>query len=333
MRAVVRLATAACAIGLAIAPTAAAHGVAAGSNRAVDLFAHPAKPGPKVVHPLITAGAWYQPDPLCATPLGCGFIPLPALSPYPKGTFHIGTAIGRQTARAFIAVSLGSQAANASNGTLSIPLDTSVTDGSLNPQAAKVNVCVTYQSIVDVEGAFDNAPSANCLPAAHAKYVATPTPHLVANLKRIARGLAGVKGFALVPADAAPTTAWQIAFKLPTGSSSGPKPTLSLLIGAVHRATSKPTRTHHTGAGDAGKQPGSGTGLGTIGVPGPTLPSTTETVPPSNPSPVIAGHPTRTGRFITVGYQYPEVWLLPLALVVLIPFTLRALTKDLTRKR
>ncbi|HEX3901067.1 MAG TPA: hypothetical protein VHW74_18100 [Mycobacteriales bacterium] len=332
MRAGIRLATAAFAIGVAIAPAAAAHGVAAGSGRAVKVFAHPAKSGPKVLHPLITAGAWYQPDPLCATPLGCGFIPLPALSPYPKGTYHVGTAVGRQTARAFIAVNLGPQAANASDGTLSIPLDTSLTDGSLDPQAAKVNVCVTYQAVVDVEGAFDNAPSANCLPAAHAKYVAKPTPHLVANLRRIAHGLSGVKGFALLPADAAPTTAWQIAFKLPTASTSGPKPTLSLVIGAVHHVVSKPTKTHHAGKGDKGAQPDTGPDLG-AGVPAPTLPSTTETVPPSNQQPVIAQPTTRLRHLVTVGYQYPEVWLLPLALIVLIPFTIRALTKDLTRNR
>jgi hypothetical protein len=332
MRASLRLAIAVFAAGTAIAPAAAAFGVATGSDRPVNVFAHPAKHASKVIHPLITAGAWYQPDPLCSTPLGCGFLPLPPLSPYPKGTFHIGTAVGRQTARAFIAVHLGPQAAMASDGTLSIPLDTSVTDGSLNPQAAQVNVCVTYQAVVDVEGAFDNAPSANCLPAAHAKYVANPTPHLVANLKRVARGLAGVKGFALVPADAAPTTAWQIAFKLPTASSSGPKPMLSLVIGAVQHVTSKPTKTHHAGTGDKGSSSG-GSDLGTVGVPEPTLPSTTATVPPSNQQPVIAQPTTRLRRLVTVGYQYPEIWLLPLALIVLIPFTMRALTKDLTRKR
>jgi hypothetical protein len=284
-----------------------------------------------VLHPKITAAAWFQPDPLCAIPLGCGFLPLPAISPYPKGTFHIGTAVGRQTARAFIAVGLGKQAAGAHGGTLSIPLDTSLADGSLNPQAADVNVCVTYQPVTDVEGGFDNAPSANCLPAAPAKYVAKPVPHLVADLRRLG-GLAGVKGFALVPADAAPTTAWQVAFTLTT-SSSTPGPTLSLLVGAVHHATSKPTTTHHhTVPKTSGNEPGE-SGLGTVGVPGSMLPSTIETVPPSNQQPVIAQPTTRLRHLVTVGYQYPEVWLLPLALIVLIPFTLRALTKDLTRKR
>jgi hypothetical protein len=229
-------------------------------------------------------------------------------------------------------VELGSLSDDVRGGTLSIPLDTAVTDGSLNPQAAKVNVCVTYQAIVDVEGGFDNAPSSNCLPAAHAKYVAKPTPRLVADLKPIAHGLAGVKGFALLPADAAPTTAWQLAFKL-TGSPGPPGPTLSLLTGAIHHVVKTPpanqhhTTTSHTG----GNQPDGGAGPGTVGVPEP--PSTVAAVPPPNPQPVIAAPPTRLRHLVTVGYQYPEVWLLPLALIVLIPFTLRALTKDLTRSR
>jgi hypothetical protein len=46
----------------------------------------------------------------------------------------------------------------------------------------------------------------------------------------------------------------------------------------------------------------------------------------------VIARPTSAARFVTVGYQYPEVWLLPIVLIVLVPFTLRALTKDLTRR-
>lgn len=312
---------AAFAIGTAVAPV---HHDAGSDGKA-----------PKVIHPQITAAAWFQPDPLCATPLGCGFIKLPALSPYPKGTFHIGTAVGRQIARAFIAVNLGKQGSDIRGGTLSVPLDTSPTDGSLNPQAAKVNVCVTYQAVTDVEGAFDGAPAANCLPAAPAKYVAKPAPHLVANLERLASGLSGgglsgVKGFALLPADAAPTTAWQLVFKLPT-TKSAPGPTLSLLVGKVRHVTATPPAGHHGDGHEPGNLPAPVVGTGVA--PAPTLPPATTVVPPDNTKPVIANPSTPVGRFVTVGYQYPEVWLLPLLLLVLIPYALRSLTKDLTRKR
>jgi hypothetical protein len=89
------------------------------------------------------------------------------------------------------------------------------------------------------------------------------------------------------------------------------------------------TTTLHTG----GNQSDGGAGPGTVGVPEPPLPSTVAAVAPANPQPVIAAPPIRLRHLVTVGYQYPEVWLLPIALIVLIPFTLRALTKDLTRRR
>jgi hypothetical protein len=318
MRTSLHFAAAMAAIGITLAP------VAAGQDKAA----------PKVLHPQITSAAWFQPDPLCATPLGCGFIPLPALSPYPKGTFHIGTAVGRQIARAFIGVQLG-KATDVRGGTLSIPLDTSTTDGSVNPQAAKVNVCVTYQAVTDLEGAFDGAPSANCLPAAHAVYVAKPVPHLSANLKRISSNLVGARGLALVPADAAPTTAWQLAFKLPTATTpAAQRPAMTLLVGAVHQAThgagSHPSAVHH-GSG-SGQGSNNGDGVGALGS-APTLPPAVSVVTPAETKPVIAPATTRAGRFVDVGYQYPELWLLPIALLVLIPLTVRALTRDLTRRR
>jgi hypothetical protein len=335
MRLPARLAVAVFAVGTALAPAAAAYGVSLSADHDVTVvLSHHAAKAPRVLSPVVTAAAWYQPDPLCSTPLGCGVIPLPAISPYPKGTYHVGTAVGRQIARAFIAVRLGSLATTAHGGTLTIPLDTATTDGSLDPQTAKVNVCVTYQAVTDVEGGFDNAPSANCLPAAHATYVAKPTPRLVANLKPLAGKLAGVKGFALVPTGA-PTAAWQIAFKLPTDKAHASQlPTVKLLVGDVARAP-KPTATpghgHQGGALGTG---GSSDGLGDGPVvgPEPALPPAVSIVQPPNPTPVIA-RPTRAGRFVTVGYQYPEIWLLPILMLLLVPFTLRALTRDLTRRK
>lgn len=327
MRAALRLVVAALSLAAAIAPAAVAEGVATSGVAKGDLLAGPAATGSKVLHPQLTAAAWYQPDPLCATPLGCGFIPLPPLSPYPKGTFHVGTAAGRQTAEAFIGVNLAKVDEAVRGGTLSIPLDTATTDGSLDPQAAKVKVCVTYQAVADAEGAFDNAPSASCLPAALATYAAKPAPHLVADLKRLSHGLTGIKGFGLLPADLSPTTAWQIVFKLPPATAdAGPRPTLRLLLGGTHHASTT-SPTHHPSGGET-SPPDGGTFVPPT-VPAPVLPPAVSVVPPPDTKPVIA----RVGHFVTVGYQYPQVWLLPLALLVLIPVTVRALTKDLTRRR
>jgi hypothetical protein len=284
--------------------------------------------GPATESPQITTAAWFQPDPLCSTPLGCGAIPLPALSPYPKGTYHVGAALGRQTARAFIGVSLTKRAQTARGGTLSIPLDTNPADGSVAPSTAAINVCVIYQSLTSVEGAFVGAPTPNCLPAAPAKYVAKPAPHLVADLAPLGGKLGGVRGFALLPASASPTSAWHVVFKLPTDAAPKSElPKLTLLIGnkaAAHPAKPQPSAHHHNGAGSSGEAVPAG--------PAPELPPAVTSTQPGNPDPVVA--PTRTaGHYVTIGYQYPEIWLLPLVLIVLVPFTIRAMTRDLTRER
>ncbi|HWC36202.1 MAG TPA: hypothetical protein VG650_15455 [Mycobacteriales bacterium] len=310
--------------GVALAAAAAAVGPAS-----VALGMPIARPGlaashaPKSVSARITTAAWFQPDPLCATPLGCGAIPLPALSPYPKGTFHIGTALGRQTARAFIGVKLSPRAQAARGGTLSIPLDTAPADGSVAPETASINVCVIYQQLTEVEGAFDGAPSPNCLPAARAKYVAKPKPHLLANLARLGGKLAAVKGFALLPAEATPTSAWQVVFKLP-GTPGPASPRLSLLVGK--RAVAPPVKRRHP---VVHQHRSANADQGPVALP-PAVPGGAAQGAPSNPVPVIA--PLRSaGHYVTVGYQYPEVWLLPLVLAVLVPFTIRVMTKDLTR--
>ena len=189
-------------------------------------------------------------------------------------------AVGRQTARAFLAVTLGKVAQQARGGTLTIPLDTSTTDGSIAPSSAHITVCVTYQAVTDVEGYVSiGAPSANCLPAAHAKYVAKPAPHLVANLKRLGGKLAGVKGFALLPVRICVTTDQCVR-----RSSSCCRPPrrrhrscrlLKLLVGGVS-CTPKPISDAQVIDTTALRQAGSSTGLGDGTVLGPepiTLPT------------------------------------------------------------
>jgi hypothetical protein len=326
MRTSLRLAAAALVVGLATVPTAVADGAAK---------------APKVVTPTVSTAAWYQPDPLCAVALLCGVIKLPAISPYPKGTYHVSATAGRETGRAFIAVHLSKLATTAHGGTLTVPVDTSATDGSLAPQTAQVEVCVVYQAFTSANGAYvEDGPSANCLPSAQAKYVAKPKPHLVANLKRFAGKLTGVKGFALVPTKLSATSTWNLAFQLPTAKAQKAQlPAVKLLVGAVAQVTKStpkptPTATHHSqptagGSGD----PSSGLGAPAVG-PMPTLPSTTSVGKVHNPKPEVAApNATRSAaRFVTIGYQYPEVWLLPILGLVLVPFILRSLTRDLTRR-
>lgn len=318
MTKLVRWVVATAAIGVCVIPPTAALGAPLSKP-----VIHTAE-APRVLSPRITTAAWFQPDPLCSTPLGCGVIPLPALSPYPQGTFHISTALGRQTARAFIGVKLDKQAQAARGGTLSIPLDTNSADGSVAPDTATINVCVIYQKLTDVEGGFDGAPSPNCLPAAPAKYVAKPAPHLVANLDRLGGKLAGVTGFALLPAQAVPTSAWHVVFRLPTGKvPPSARPRLTLLVG---KPPGVPQPAHHQAGTARHAVP-----INPMQVLPALPPSSVNPGTPSDQAPTVAPPAAQAGHWVTVGDQYPEVWLLPIVLVVLLPYTVRAMTKDLSR--
>ena len=66
-----------------------------------------------------------------------------------------------------------------------------------------------------------------------------------------------------------------------------------------------------------------------VAAPAPTLrpappPSTTLTVASELPGPVTIQAPNRL-----VGYSHPEIWFLPLLLLVLVPIVARAITKEL----
>jgi hypothetical protein len=240
----------------------------------------------------------------------------------------VGTALGRQTARAFVAVDLNERAQTARGGRLSIPLDTDPADGSLAPGTAVINVCVIYQSPPAVEGAFVGAPTPNCLPAAPAKYVARPTPRLVSDLRPLGGRLSGVKGFALLPAEAKPTTAWHVVFRLPTRETPrSARPVLTLLTGgrSVERANPPDRVPNHRG-GPLDRPDEIDVPIGAA----PDLPSATTPEPPPEAGPVVAPS-QRVGHYVAVAYQYPQIWLLPLLLIVLVPFTIRAMTRDLTR--
>lgn len=325
----------------------------------------PALPAVAMVQPALTAhkvpaaislrpttAAWYRPDPLCALPIGCGAIPLPRINPYPAGTMQVGATAGKETARAFLGIKdLPSLADRPGTLTLTIPIETLPTDGSLAPQSAHIQVCVTYQPVPNVAAGYDG-PAPVCLPSARAVYVATPQPHLVANLHRIQANLPGAKGLALLPVLGAgktlDLTAWQVAFATP-GRKGIAKAMLPLLrfqaashVATRHASSPQPSAsTSHHSSHHSSQQGSSGdvsVGTGDVGtMPNLPLPGVrTTTSPGDSRGPTVAAQQskpaTATTRLVRIGYQYPAVWLLPIGLVILIPFTAKALTRDLTRR-
>lgn len=287
---------------------------------------------------LPTAEGWYQPNPSCAA--GCvttGSLPAqPPTSPYPARTMQVGYSAGQETARSYLAFSLSGLTGVLSAALFSVPLDTAQADGSLNPETAKLQVCLASGAITSVDGSFDTPPATDCTSHAKVTYLATPTPHLQADLAPLVPGLPSASGLALLPdATAGQTDSWRVVFSAHdrTDPAKTPPATMTVTVADAPAVTTVAppavSLPNPTSPGLSGVTPVTGTGFAAAP---PVLPPATAQQPLTAPVIAPALTPaTNTQRTITVGYAYPVVWLLPLGFLVLFPLAARALTSDLGR--
>lgn len=289
--------------------------------------------------------AWYQPNPTCdlGLPAGCispSMLPtlpvpvpvpvtLPAVNPYPAGTMHVAVTAGRESARTYLALPVADLDGVVTAATLTIPLDSTPTSGSQLPEAARVRVCLFSKDVVAVEGSIDTAPPVLCEGAATLTYRPAPTPHLHGDLASLAAGLLTSTGIALLPAaDIGPTEAWHVAFSARTRTGEGiPAPaslTLQLADPVEDGALDNPMLEvdEFPLFPDVPSSAFDGSGFVDLDAP-PPAPVFETALPDAAP---VAATPEPVG----VGYSYAAVWLLPLALLVLVPAVSRALTKDLS---
>lgn len=285
------------------------------------------------------AEGWYQPNPSCPTPAGCvgpGALPVappaePPTSPFPARTLHVGMSAGQETARAYLAFPLFSLEGTLTSAKLSVPLDLAPSSGSVAPETAKAVVCATIGTVVDVDGAITEPPVTDCGIGAPLTYVATPQPHLEADLTSIAGDLASATGLALLPdaSKAQQTDNWRLVFSARNRADAGKTAPATL---AVTLETADPPSDGGAGLPEPpSPDPGFGAvappvGTGFAPSPPTAPPAPAVSVPTARPLPPA---PTAAPRLVTVGYRYPAVWLLPLVFLVLVPAIGRALTKDL----
>lgn len=300
---------------------------------------------PSTVAP--TVEAWYQPDPACGSPVGCvGAAPLPVAvpaevptSPFPAGTLHVGVSGGQETARTYLGVD-GAGLGGLSAATLVVPLDVAPGSGTTSPETAKLQVCLTREPVVAAEGSLAAPPAADCAAAALVSYVATPAPHLEADLGPLLAGLPRATGLVLLP-DATgitPTDAWRVVFSARSRTDAAKTPPASLAVVAAEQAVQAPS-TPDAGPAQPDAAPLEAPGLDLPGLlaaepdlvagPLPAVPVTAGAPVVAGEAPVVQVQPVAFPETIRVGYAYPVVWLLPLVLLVVVPMVARTLTRDL----
>ncbi|MCU1602286.1 MAG: hypothetical protein JWO22_2995 [Frankiales bacterium] len=293
--------------------------------------------------------AWYQPNPTCPLPTGCltgDSVPAPLpvdvpLSPYPAGTLHVGytgaaangSSQGQETARAYLGFPVSSVDGSVTAAALDVPLDTTQADGSLAPETSHIQACLVSATITSTEGSISTPPMVSCDAHAVVKYVATPSPHLHADLAPLLAGLLTTNGIALLP-DASSVTsadAWQAVFSTPgrTDAAKTDPPVLKLTVvpSDVVSEPEVPVDVPTDVAVPPVSQPvvpGSVANIPDVTAPTVDVPAVQA---PTVQQPQAAVTEPKT---ITVGYAYPIVWLLPLVFLIVVPLAVRALTTDLT---
>lgn len=293
---------------------------------------------------------WYRSNPSCHAPSTClttAGAPAqpPAGSPYPARSLHVGFSAGQETARSYLALVLPAPTGALRTGWLTVPLDTNRVDGSQSPDAATLQVCLTAAVITAVDGSLATPPAPDCSASATVVYVPTPTPHLQADLAPLLSRLATAPGLVLLPdpVKAAQTDAWQVVFSAHDRTDPARTAPATVTLTAADlpgdRQPAAPVRTAgapaRTGALTGFRRPTAAWGLplGWAATPEVTAaapePAPAVALPPSEPTTSVQPVPA-AGRTITTGYAYPGVWLLPLGLLVLVPATFRALTRDLS---
>jgi hypothetical protein len=246
---------------------------------------------------------------------------------------HIGYAASTETARSYLVFGLESLTGTLTGAQLDVPLDVAPADGDLQSSTAQVQVCLATGAISVAEGSINVPPGVDCASHVPMTYVATPAPHLHADLAPLLLDLPATTGIALLPdpTKAGQTDAWHVVFSAHDRADAAKTPPATLSV----TLSDEPVDA-------TPEQPA-------VDLPDPVVPPVDSGVAPSPPLAAVGELPRPTGvgtpqvsvpqtpvsspRTITVGYAYPGVWLLPLALLVVVPLATRALTQDLSPAR
>lgn len=280
------------------------------------------------------AEAWYANGPIdiCTTPLGCPPQQAPT-SPYPANTLHVGVAGGQETARTYVLPDLLSLpfGATYTGGAMTLPVDTSGSDGTVSADQAKMLACAVTQPFADgTAGSSGTPPKTDCKVSAKAVYDAKKvafTVDLTPFLEAWSKGTPSL-GIALVPdpKGVGPTDAWHVTIN---GRKLAGRPHVQSSI-----SFTPPPPTPSGGSTDTGGSAAAPPPASTANPPAvttPDVPPTTTT--PNAPAPVVAStQPTTPVAQQPVAFsrefQYPLAFLAPLALLVGAVFFTRLFTRD-----
>ncbi len=283
---------------------------------AATLLAVPAVPAaavPSEVALTTATEAWYHTAPAAALST------LPPTNPYPAETLHVGIAGGQEESRTdlrFDVSPLGPEDV-IEGGTLLLPVD--VAD-SRSPETADLRACAVTETGPSVQGSFAEPPEADCSIRSPAVFEPGDEPSFTVDLFPFNDVLTD-GGLALVASERSGEAleTWHVAFYGRDNESADARP----IIATVTVTAPDPV--------DGGfgplplADPPPPVEPAPPPQPGIELPSSPETpaLPPTEPP--LASPPVVPAA---QGFAYSVVWAIPLGLLVMALYLVKALTRE-----
>ena len=126
-----------------------------------------------------SAEAWHTVLPTCTAAVAC--VPagtgVPAVNPFTTGTLHVARLAGTELARAYIKLDLEALPADATltGGTLTLPIATDPTAGTLSPEQAQIQACFMVAAFTPgALGSIEEPTVPDCFTSATATLVTLP---------------------------------------------------------------------------------------------------------------------------------------------------------------
>lgn len=273
--------------------------------------------------------AWYTiaPADACTSPVGCPPATVPT-SPFPADTLHVGVAAGQETSRTYVVPDLTSLpfGSTATSGTMTLPLASDNQSGVVQPASAHLDACLATAPPADgTQGTPTTPPNVDTTVCSGANYDASASDFTIDLAPFLQAWAAGKPqdGIALMtsPGTTAQTDAWHVAFN---GKNRAGTPHISSSL-------------TYTAAPDSGlggfvppAQPVTPAQPPAQAPPNLGTPSTTSVAPQAAPpqvAPAPAQPQTQPVAFVG-GFQYPMVFLMPLALLAGAVFFVRLFTRN-----
>ena len=297
-------------------------------------------PTPEVVTVPTDVEAWYYvADEEAEPPVPLPVVPDP-VNPYGENTLHVSVTGGQEETRTYLTLDTTSLPVTFEliEGSLELPVDPGGV--TLNPETARVQICLSELPPQSVGGSFEEPPEVDCATKVPATYEAEPSPHLVADITDFGTDLT-FSGLAIMPSVRAREQGdtWHLTFYGKKNETEDAKPITARL---TFVEPVDPIFDLDDGTDDTGSVPdfstGDSGGLDFDTSTGPSFDVGGAPVEDVAQEPTDTATPVEAEEVFELASEeappaYTIAWALPLLLLAFLSYFSSALTREIVLRR